>query len=26
MPEGQADSYKKGWEEFYFEPMKKYFG
>ncbi|MBI3740016.1 MAG: SRPBCC domain-containing protein, partial [Chloroflexi bacterium] len=26
IPEGQADSYKKGWEEFYFEPMKKYFG
>jgi len=26
IPEGQADGYKKGWKEFYFEPMKKYFG
>ncbi len=25
IPEGQADSYKKGWKEFYFTPMKKYF-
>jgi activator of HSP90 ATPase len=25
IPEGQ-DSYKKGWEDFYFAPMKKYFG
>ncbi len=26
MPEGQADSYKTGWEDFYFKPMKEYFG
>ena len=26
IPEGQADSYKKGWEESYFAPMKRYFG
>ncbi len=26
IPEGQVDDYKKGWEDFYFEPMKKYFG
>jgi activator of HSP90 ATPase len=26
IPAGQTDSYKKGWDEFYFEPMKKYFG
>jgi activator of HSP90 ATPase len=25
MPEGQADSYRHGWEEFYFKPMKEYF-
>jgi len=25
IPEGQADSYKKGWKDFYFIPMKKYF-
>jgi activator of HSP90 ATPase len=25
IPEGQADEYRQGWEEFYFEPMKKYF-
>jgi activator of HSP90 ATPase len=25
IPEGQADEYKKGWKEFYFKPMKKYF-
>jgi activator of HSP90 ATPase len=25
VPEGQ-DSYKKGWEDFYFTPMKAYFG
>jgi activator of HSP90 ATPase len=26
MPEGQADSYKTGWDDFYFKPMKQYFG
>ena len=26
IPKGQAESYKKGWKEFYFEPMKEYFG
>jgi len=26
IPEGQADSYKTGWEDFYFKPMRKYFG
>lgn len=25
IPEGQTQ-YKKGWEEYYFTPMKKYFG
>lgn len=25
IPESQADEYEKGWEEFYFEPMKKYY-
>ena len=25
IPEGQAESYKKGWKDFYFNPMKKYF-
>jgi activator of HSP90 ATPase len=25
IPEGQGDDYKKGWEDFYFKPMKKYF-
>lgn len=25
IPEGQADEYRQGWKEFYFEPMKKYF-
>jgi activator of HSP90 ATPase len=25
IPEGQAESYKQGWEDFYFKPMKKYF-
>jgi activator of HSP90 ATPase len=25
IPEGQGESYKDGWEEFYFKPMKKYF-
>jgi activator of HSP90 ATPase len=26
IPAGQAASYRQGWKEFYFEPMKKYFG
>jgi activator of HSP90 ATPase len=26
IPDGQGDGYKQGWEEYYFEPMKKYFG
>lgn len=26
MPEGQAESYKQGWEDFYFKPMREYFG
>jgi len=25
IPEGQADGYKTGWEDFYFKPMKEYF-
>jgi len=25
IPEGQGQDYLKGWEEFYFEPMQKYF-
>ena len=25
IPEGQADSYKSGWDESYFEPMRTYF-
>lgn len=25
MPPGQADSYRQGWEDFYFKPMKEYF-
>ena len=25
IPENQAEEYEKGWEEFYFEPMKKYY-
>lgn len=25
IPEGQGESYKKGWKDFYFTPMKKYF-
>lgn len=25
MPEDQADSYRQGWEDFYFKPMKEYF-
>ena len=26
IPEGQADSYKTGWEDFYFKPMREHFG
>ena len=26
IPAGQADSYKTGWEDFYFKPMREYFG
>lgn len=25
MPEDQVESYKKGWDDFYFRPMKEYF-
>lgn len=25
IPTGQAGDYKKGWKEFYFDPMKSYF-
>lgn len=25
IPEGQADSYKQGWEDFYFTPMRAFF-
>jgi len=25
IPTGQEDSYRQGWEDFYFKPMKKYF-
>jgi activator of HSP90 ATPase len=25
IPAGQADDYRKGWEDFYFTPMKSYF-
>ena len=25
IPEGQEDSYRQGWEDFYFKPMKEYF-
>ena len=25
MPPEQTDSYKQGWEDFYFKPMKEYF-
>jgi activator of HSP90 ATPase len=25
MPEDQVDSYRQGWEDFYFKPMKEYF-
>lgn len=26
IPEGQADSYRQGWDDFYFKPMREYFG
>jgi activator of HSP90 ATPase len=26
IPDGQADGYKTGWEDFYFKPMRKFFG
>ena len=26
IPEGQAEGYKQGWEDFYFKPMMKFFG
>jgi activator of HSP90 ATPase len=26
MPEDQVESYKQGWKDFYFKPMKEYFG
>lgn len=26
MPEDQVESYKQGWEDFYFKPMREYFG
>jgi activator of HSP90 ATPase len=26
IPDGQGEIYKKGWKDFYFAPMKKYFG
>ena len=26
IPDGQAESYKSGWEDFYFKPMREYFG
>ena len=25
IPDGQGESYKKGWDDFYFTPMRKYF-
>lgn len=25
IPDGQADDYKQGWQDFYFKPMKIYF-
>ena len=25
IPAGQEDSYRQGWEDFYFKPMKEYF-
>jgi len=26
MPEDQVEGYKQGWEDFYFKPMREYFG
>ncbi|MEO5886101.1 MAG: SRPBCC family protein [Anaerolineales bacterium] len=26
MPEGQVESYRRGWNDFYYKPMKAYFG
>ena len=26
MPEGQAEAYRQGWQDFYFTPMQEYFG
>ncbi|NUQ84116.1 MAG: SRPBCC domain-containing protein [Anaerolineales bacterium] len=26
MPNDQAESYRQGWEDFYFKPMREYFG
>ena len=26
IPAGQEDSYRQGWEDFYFKPMKEYYG
>lgn len=26
MPEGQVEEYKQGWDDFYFKPMREYFG
>lgn len=26
IPAGQAESYKTGWDDFYFKPMREYFG
>ena len=26
LPEDQLDSYREGWEDFYFKPMRAYFG
>ena len=26
IPTGQAEDYRKGWDDFYFSPMKSYFG
>ena len=26
IPKGQMDNYKTGWEDFYFKPMREYFG
>jgi activator of HSP90 ATPase len=26
MPEDQVESYRQGWEDFYFKPMREYFG